>query len=89
MGVVIIVGKRLPYTPNRQIKKAMGRLFLRSRERARCLKDAGCAKCGNPKPQAHHIRGINWARIIEVIREELLTDDLEPLCKDCHDEVGE
>ncbi|MHA1662561.1 MAG: HNH endonuclease [Candidatus Thorarchaeota archaeon] len=81
------MGKRMKNTPNSVIKKACGRMFLRSRERNRCMKDAVCAECGSDDKknlQSHHINGINWQRIIKVIREELLTDELEPLCKECH-----
>lgn len=85
------MGKKSPNTPNYLIKKALGRMFLRSRERNRCMKgNPPCSECGSDeKVQAHHKNGINWARIIKVIREELLTDELEPLCEECHDKVGE
>ena len=81
------MGKKLTYTPNFRIRKALYRLFLTSRERNRCMKKGViCVKCGSKENlQCHHKRGINWDRIFKVIREELLTDDLEPLCKDCHE----
>jgi predicted HNH restriction endonuclease len=92
------MGKKLPYTPNSQIRSALRRLFLRSRERSKTLKDAGycCAECGKKNSKAkgrecsvevHHKSGIdNWNELFDVIRIKLLNvDDMEPLCKDCHD----
>ena len=83
------MGKKVSYTPNNRIRSSLYRLFLTSRERNRCMKKGVvCVKCGSTEQlQSHHIRGIDWDRIINVIREELLTDDIEPLCKDCHDEI--
>ena len=81
------MAKKLTYTPNNRIRSSLYRVFLRSRERNRAMKKGVvCAKCGSDENlQCHHIRGIDWDRIFKVIREELLTDDLEPLCKECHD----
>lgn len=92
--------KRLEITPNSQIKSAMRRLFLRSRERAKRLKDDKyiCQKCGKKQSRAkgkevyvecHHLDGVeNWQEIYRVIRQYLLCDvkKLETLCKDCHRE---
>lgn len=84
------MAKKQLRTPNTQIRNAIRQLFLRSRERARCLKGAVCSGCGNEENnQAHHINGINWERIFAVIREEILTDNLAPLCKECHDKKKE
>ena len=79
------MGKRLPYTPNSRIKAALRQLFLRSRERAKCLKDAKyTCKCGAKQSRAkgkevyvevHHKEGIcNWAELYSVVREYLLCD---------------
>ncbi len=77
--------KKSLITPNSLIKNVLHKLFMWSRERQRCLKGASCVKCGSRENlQCHHPRGIDWARIIAVIREELLPDDLQAMCKDCH-----
>ena len=92
------MGKKLPYTPRSRIRAALRQLFLRSRERAACLKKAGnrCAECGvkaskakgrEVKIEVHHCQGIgNWELIIDMIREELLCspDLLIALCKKHH-----
>ena len=84
------MAKKQLRTPNTQIRSAIRQLFLRSRERRRCVMGADCSECcGTEKPQAHHINPINWERIFRVIREEILNDDLEPLCKECHDKKTE
>lgn len=75
-------------------------MWLRSRERATILKEAGycCNKCGikqskakgkEVKVEVHHKDGIlNWDEIYEAIRKNLLCDPdhLEVLCKECHNE---
>lgn len=94
-----IMGKRLPYTPNSQIRSALRRLFLRSRERAAALKrdDYTCQKCAKKQSRAkgkevyvevHHKEGIDWDGICDIIRERVLQrpDKMETLCKDCHKE---
>lgn len=92
------MGKRSPYTTNTQIKSALRRLFLRSREHAAALKRDSytCQKCGVKKSKAkgkevsvevHHRSGVlNWDEIYKCIREYLLCDSeqLETLCKECH-----
>lgn len=93
------MGKKLEYTPNSKIKAALRMLSLRSRERAKVLKDSGyrCARCGVKKSTAkgkevkieiHHTGdGITmWQKIYDIIRAELLNPDkMEPLCEKCHD----
>lgn len=93
------MGKRLPYTPNSQIRSALRKLFLRSRERASAIKrDAyTCTACGVKQSKAkgkevyvevHHKDGVvNWDAIFKVIREYLLCDPefLTTLCEECHD----
>ena len=96
------MGKRLECTPNSQIKSALRRLFLRSRERAKALKrdNYTCQKCNRKQSKAkgkefyvecHHKEGVlNWDEIYKVIRKYLLcnSDDIETLCKKCHEEEG-
>jgi len=95
------MGKRLPYTPTSKIRAALRQLFLRSRERAACLKTAGykCSKCGvkqsmakgrEVKVQVHHKEGIlNWAELFEAVRRFLLVEPgkMEVLCEACHEKV--
>ena len=61
--------KKKPITPNSRIKSCLRQLFLRSRERAKCLKDAGytCEICGAKQSRAkgkevyvevHHMQGV-------------------------------
>ena len=93
------MGRRLPYTPNSQIRSALRKLFLRSRERAARLKADGytCQCCGAKQSKAkgrevavevHHRDGVeNWPALFDAVREYLLIDPagLETLCKQCHD----
>jgi len=91
------MGKRLPYTPNSQIRSALRRLFLRSREHSAAMKTARycCARCGAKQSRAkgrevyvrvHHKSGVDWDGLFDDIRKRLLNaDDLEVLCVDCHD----
>ena len=91
------MGKRLEYTPNSQIKSALRRLFLRSRERASRLKMDGytCQRCGVKqsrkkgaavKVEVHHVENINWLDIIAYIRKTLLVDPekMTTRCIPCH-----
>jgi len=74
---------------------------MRSRERAAALKSTGycCSRCGVKQSKAkgkevvievHHVAGIDWDGMIDLVRERLLQDPgrLEPLCKRCHEEEG-
>lgn len=95
------MGKRLPTTPRGKVRAAIRLLFLRSRERAACLKAAGycCAACGikqskakgrEVEVQVHHREGIcNWEKVINLIFEEILChpDKMEVLCLSCHQAV--
>lgn len=97
------MGKKLEYTPNSKIKAVLRQLTLRSRERAKVMKDAKycCVKCGvkqskakgkEIKVEVHHIGdGITlWQKIYELIRAELLNPEkMQPLCEKCHDEETE
>jgi 5-methylcytosine-specific restriction endonuclease McrA len=93
------MGKKLPHTPSSQIRSALRKLFLRSRERSSAIKRDGytCQRCRAKQSRAqgrmvfvevHHKAGVqNWEKLIEAVREYLLCDPshLETLCKDCHD----
>ena len=90
--------KRLDYTPNSQIKSALRRLFLRSRERSFVLRrdHYTCVRCGAKQSRAkgrevyvecHHRDGVqNWAELYAIIRMFLLTspEDMETMCETCH-----
>ena len=90
--------KKLPYTPNSQIRSSLRQLFLRSRERASALKrdQYMCQKCGGKQSKAkgkefkvevHHKENIcNWPALFEAVREYLLCDPelMETLCPSCH-----
>ena len=92
------MAKKSPNTTNTQIRAALRKLFLRSRERAARLKADcyTCQECGVKQSrvkgkevyvEVHHRQGVlNWDMIFKVIREGLLCspDQLETLCKSCH-----
>ena len=92
------MGRKLLTTPRSRVRAALRQLWLRSRERAACLKAAKycCADCKCKqskakdkefKVQVHHKFGIgNWEKVINLIYEELLCDPslMEVLCVDCH-----
>lgn len=91
------MGKKLSYTPNGKIKNVLRQLWLRSRERAAALKGTGycCERCNVKQSKAkgkeqqvhvHHRNLIDWDGLVDLIRERLLSGELEPLCPDCHDE---
>lgn len=87
-------------TPKSAIKGHLRRAFLRSRERAGCLKrDAyTCRKCGikqskkkgaEVKVEVDHVDGIDvWDELTDLIYKKLLCSDnpsgLQTLCVACH-----
>lgn len=90
--------KRKPTTPRSQVRSALRRLWLRSRERQAALKRDGyrCQECGikqskakgrEVKCEVHHLNGIEWELIIDYIFRHILVDpkELGTLCKDCHE----
>jgi predicted HNH restriction endonuclease len=95
------MGKHLPYTPSSQIRTALRRLWLRSRERQTALKRDGyrCRCCQVKQSKAkgreavvevHHNAGaICWSEIEAAIRMWLLVapEDLTSLCPKCHDKL--
>jgi len=89
------MGRKLPNTPRSRIRAALRQLWLRSRERAKALKDSGyrCVDCGVKQTAAkgkkltlevHHEPKIDWDGILDLIAERLLNVPQVPLCKDCH-----
>ena len=93
--------KKSIYTPRSQLKSALRRLWLRSRERSGRLKYDGysCQECGvkqstakgkEQKVQVHHREGVlNWDQLMSEIYKYLLPtiDKLITLCPKCHDKV--
>lgn len=90
------MSRRLPTTPRSRVRAALRQLWLRSRERAAALKAAGY-RCGCGAKQSrrkgaevyvevHHIDGVNWDGLIDLVFERLLhgPDRLRVLCKECH-----
>ena len=75
-----------PITPINKIKRPLGKIWLWSRERKECLRIHGtnCVDCGEPHDAVHHLKPINWNRIITAIKEEILNTNTIPLCKVCH-----
>ena len=95
----MIMSRRLPNTPRSRIKSAIRQLWLRSRERAKVLKDAKycCADCGRKQTRAgkdktkwvtmevHHVGGIDvWNQVIDLIVKSILEPEQVALCKCCH-----
>jgi len=91
------MGKKKPFTPRSRVRGTLRTLILRSRERAKVMKDAEyrCAECGakqssakgrEVKLQGHHDPVINPEPIIDAIME-LLKAPQKPLCTKCHDNV--
>ena len=93
------MGKRLPTTPRSRVRACLRQLWLRSRERAAARKRDGytCQMhgCGKKQSRAkgkevyvevHHIDGIQWEKLIDLVYEMLLCDpkDLITVCEDCH-----
>jgi 5-methylcytosine-specific restriction endonuclease McrA len=91
--------KKRPNTPKSQIRSALRRLWNRSRERSAALKRDGycCQECGKKQSKAkgrevavvvHHLDGINWDGLVELVSRRLLQDPskLTTLCVACHEE---
>lgn len=84
--------KRRTTTRNCDITSALRKLWLWSPERKERLRLDGsaCWTCKSKiKPHVHHITPINMARIIRVIREEMLVgpEKLATYCKPHHDDI--
>ena len=91
------MGNKVPYTPKSHIVSALRKLWLRSRERAACLKrdqytcqsclrKASTAKGKEFKVQVHHLDGVDWDDMITYIYDHLLVNEskLTTLCEKCH-----
>lgn len=89
--------RRLPVTPNSQIRAALRMLSLRCREIAQAKKEQNntCQICGRKgsvskdhpcKTNMHHRNGIRWAEMLACIRKELLQTpaDYVCMCDTCH-----
>lgn len=97
------MGKRQLNTPRSQIRSALRKLFLRSRERASALKrdEYTCQCCHTKQSRAkgkefyvevHHKKGVaNWDKLFEAVYEYLLCDpsNMEKLCRECHSKETE
>ena len=95
------MGKRLPTTPRSRVRSALRQVWLRSRERAACLKAAGnrCARCTAKSSKAkgrevsievHHITPIDvWAEVLELVYRRILCDPSQMvcLCRSCHAKI--
>ena len=95
------MGKRKPTTPRSQVRAALRKLFLRSRERAFALRrdHYTCQECGvkqsrakgkEVKVQVHHLsEDMDWEKLIDKIFKHLLCDpkDLQTICEKCHKEI--
>lgn len=89
--------RRKPTTPRSQVRSALRRLWLRSRERATALKRDGytCQDCGAKQSRAKgkvvkvevdHLAGVEWEKMIGYIYRHLLVDPngLKTVCVPCH-----
>ena len=91
------MNRKLPQTPASVIRSALRRLWLRSRERTSALKRESytCERCEKKQSRAkgrevfvevHHLDGVDWSGLLDLIRERLLhkAERLEVLCDECH-----
>lgn len=89
------MGRKLPTTPRSRIRAVLRQMWLRSRERAKVLKDSKytCVDCGKKQSRAkgkevyievHHEPPIDWTGIIDLIIDRLLAVPQFPLCSECH-----
>jgi 5-methylcytosine-specific restriction endonuclease McrA len=97
------MGKKLESTPRSRIRQVLRQAWLRSRERAAALKRdnytcqyLGCgkkqskAKGKEVKVQVHHIDGMDWEKLIDLVFESGLfckPENLITLCEDCHKKI--
>ncbi|MDD5010441.1 MAG: HNH endonuclease signature motif containing protein, partial [Syntrophorhabdaceae bacterium] len=96
------MGKRLPTTPRSRVRAALRQLWLRSRERAAAIKrdKYTCQMCNRKQSKAkgkefkvevHHLDGVRWEQMVDIVYEMLLCDpqNLLTVCEDCHDQLKE
>ena len=92
------MGKRQAVTPRSQVRSALRKLWLRSRERQAALKRDRytCQLCDKKQSRAkgrevyvevNHLEQIEWNNILDYIYRHLLVEPrlLEVLCKSCHE----
>ena len=90
------MGRKKESTPRSRVKNSLRQLWLRSRERAKVIKEHSntCMECGvkgsvakgrEVKIQVHHDPPIDWDGVVDLIYERILNCNQYPLCKDCHD----
>ncbi len=92
-----IMGKRLATTPRSQVRSALRKLWLRSRERQAALKRDGykCVECGKKQSRAKgreqsvevdHLRGAGIEKVIDAVYRDLLVapEHLETVCPEDH-----
>ncbi len=89
------MAKKKPNTPRSRVKSYLRKLWMCSRERAKALKSTKyhCTKCNVKQSMAkgrvvklevHHLTGIEWERLIDLVFELLLDVPQIPLCVPCH-----
>ena len=93
-----------PWTPRSRIRSAIRLLWMKSRERAKVLKDAEyrCSECNIKQTRAgkdktkwvylevHHVSMIDvWNEIIDLIAKKILESEQICLCKKCHHDLHE
>ncbi len=97
------MSKKQLNTPRSRVRAALRSVWMKSRERAAALKRTGntCEICGKKQSMAkgkevklevHHTTGIgNWNEVIDAVYKHILChpDQLQPLCKECHERVHE
>lgn len=89
--------RKPPRPPRARIVSALRILWLHSPERRAAIKRSGmkCECCEKrlfrtrkegDVPEVHHVDGVSWTMIIELIIDQLLVpaDRLLVLCKSCH-----
>ena len=85
--------RKKPVTPRSRVKRALGTVWLYSRERSEALRlSAGhCAECKQKfkrtELEVHHLQaGDTWEGVIDYIYRHLLVeqDKLTVLCHSCH-----
>lgn len=93
------MGAKKPWTPRSRIKAAIRQLWLRSRERAKVLKEANysCSQCNIKQSrtkgkevyvEVHHTAGIDiWKEVIDLIAKNILESEQICLCKQCHKDL--
>ena len=95
------MSRKLPTTPRSQVRSALRRLWLRSRERQAALKRDcyTCQECKRKQSKAkgrevkvevHHVEGIcDWNLLLDYVFRHLLCEPrlLETLCKECHEKT--